>query len=420
VRGVFISHSSKDRALTEAVCAQLGPYLERNQPFPDAECVSIVDWEMVVDYDRLEDGSPWPDQLHEWLARCHAGIVLLTENAARSAWVLKEVTILSWRLNRDPSFRLFIVRDPAVVTDAMLDEQKFTPLDIGRIQQVQAFDPADIATSVKNRLGAGRPPRTPFDDLVNDVANLLAGSRAGIPRSIAEELANELPEWKSDEPNEFYEAIARNLMTGNFGRLGGVGDLVQALVNSMQLETLESLFQLVSPYWVNPAAASELPLIASRTPPGVAAMNGEKLPIYTAKMYATRAHMSAFRYVYIPTNNANAGDCVEDVSRQIRERVERVQQESMTTEQASAWLANTGLPAYAVLPFVPLPADLVELRKRFGSVTFVVSTGSTLDRSQSIDDARWIEPELDTNVELEQQRSYINGMSVLQLKRTGQ
>lgn len=38
----------------------------------------------------LVPGKEWPKQIHEFMAKCHAAVILLTENAVRSDWVLKE------------------------------------------------------------------------------------------------------------------------------------------------------------------------------------------------------------------------------------------------------------------------------------------------------------------------------------------
>ena len=100
---LFVSHSSKDRELTEEV---------RDLILPPGEVDPTC--EILLDIDRLDDGRPWEPYLHEWMARCHAGLVLLTENSVMSDWVLKEATILSWRVSLDPSFKLFIACSPEV------------------------------------------------------------------------------------------------------------------------------------------------------------------------------------------------------------------------------------------------------------------------------------------------------------------
>ena len=64
---VFVSHSSQDRALTDAVCAGLQPSADGRRP----------GYEVLVDQTELKPGVEWPRYLHEWMARCHAVVLLL-------------------------------------------------------------------------------------------------------------------------------------------------------------------------------------------------------------------------------------------------------------------------------------------------------------------------------------------------------
>ena len=51
----------------------------------------------------LTAGDIWQDGLHSALRNCAAGVVLLTPESLESGWVLKEATILSWRVfQREP------------------------------------------------------------------------------------------------------------------------------------------------------------------------------------------------------------------------------------------------------------------------------------------------------------------------------
>src|SRR5678816_1440915 len=105
---IFVSHSSKDNDLTRDFCQAL-----RAEVAGESTCDPVVDYEKLPDYDVLVDinelqaGRPWPKQLHEWMARCHAAVLLLTPNAVKSPWVLKEATILAWRLSLDKKLSLF-------------------------------------------------------------------------------------------------------------------------------------------------------------------------------------------------------------------------------------------------------------------------------------------------------------------------
>ena len=73
---------------------------------------------MLVDVSGLEVGKPWRRQLHEWMARCGAGLVLLTPSVLkRPEWVLKESIILGWRLDLELKFSLFFALSPGVTRE---------------------------------------------------------------------------------------------------------------------------------------------------------------------------------------------------------------------------------------------------------------------------------------------------------------
>jgi len=263
------------------------------------------------------------------------------------------------------------------------------------------------------------PPRTQYDELVDKLTDLLSDVKEGTRRNVAEDVCVDAEAWRSDRDAtaQYCEAIARRLLTGSLGRLDGVGGLMKALVDTTPVETLEGIFQLVAPYWVDAAAAGVLPLVAASKPPGVAAMNGARVPVYTARMYATRAHMSALTYIYIPVPGAHAGDVVADASSEICARIARLRNRSMTESEVIDDLAFSELPVYVVLSQVPVPVDLDALRAKFPTVTFIVTTGDRLDRDLDVTGARLVEPEIDIAIEHAQEKSWRTGRTVIDLKR---
>jgi len=96
---LFVSHSSKNDAslgLLSKICNKLQNH--------DNGC------HVLVDKSGLYPSVDWEQRLDEWLAECHAAVILVTEAALESWWVLKEATILKWRWGLDPNFKhLFIV-----------------------------------------------------------------------------------------------------------------------------------------------------------------------------------------------------------------------------------------------------------------------------------------------------------------------
>lgn len=96
---VFISHSSRTDPFTSAVRDAVRDGLEGHEVF--------------VDMDVLRPGDEWRAVLYQWLAECHAAVVLVNREALSSAWVKREVSILLWR--RALGVPLMIV--PVIVGD---------------------------------------------------------------------------------------------------------------------------------------------------------------------------------------------------------------------------------------------------------------------------------------------------------------
>ncbi len=115
---VFISHSAKepeaDQALTELAAA-----------LNKAGHTVLLDREPG----RLSPGIDWRQEIHTWMALCHAAVVLFSPHALESDWVKKEATIMSWRKSLDKNFILVPVLVPPTKR-ADLDAKGFGPSDL--------------------------------------------------------------------------------------------------------------------------------------------------------------------------------------------------------------------------------------------------------------------------------------------------
>src|SRR5215207_1220095 len=151
---IFISHSCKDNEPVppaglspEDAAARVGR-LAFSRKLRDALVTALgKDQRYKVFLDvrgGLKPGDIWQDGLHHALRMCSAGIVLLTPESLESGWVLKEATILSWRV-----FLLEpVVLVPIVlgVSEEELTRRGFGALNLDRIQwvRVAASDQASI------------------------------------------------------------------------------------------------------------------------------------------------------------------------------------------------------------------------------------------------------------------------------------
>lgn len=183
---IFISHSSKDVDLTQGVCDQLL-----------AQAPADLDLEVLVDMHSLEPGQPWPNQLHEMMGYCQAGVLLLTKNSINSPWVLKEATILAWRKAVEKKFELFVVQD-SDIGSSELEAARFAPLMLGDIQRVLAQTPTDIAKQVICRLHGvvDRTFDTPYETMVGLLSILIKQIDNEIIKRIRVRLQLPVPPWR--------------------------------------------------------------------------------------------------------------------------------------------------------------------------------------------------------------------------------
>ncbi len=170
--------------------------------------------EILVDQDAhgLYPGCDWEYRFNEWLAECHAAIILFSKRArTQSNWVKKEATILSWRRELDPNFTLIPVLLDGQTEPADLAKDLFGALRIDTSQCVRrAADAADIAEGIKGS-DIGPPKKlklqyaqTPYDKLKTVVARILMREANGETlRDAWEVLADtgHKPPWNPSDKN---------------------------------------------------------------------------------------------------------------------------------------------------------------------------------------------------------------------------
>jgi hypothetical protein len=394
---IFVSHSSKDRQLTGDVCALLRP----------ADAPARRGYDVQVDQRDLEDGKPWPKQLHVWMAGCDAALLLLTKDAVASPWVLKEATILSWRLSLDPSFRLFTAIAPGV-DDALLRAHRFEPLHLGTIQRTDALnaagdalDAAKIAAAVAETLGQQRNGRTLHERIVGVLSDVLTDVKPNTLRTIAEKVQATPPDWDpaGDRRAQYIEAIAAQLLSESLGQYGGVDRLIEDLIQTADPPLAGKVLKRVAPFWVDGEAAGRLARAMATAPSRVTALNGRRVPVFTAEMYLWRAFPLGYRKA-VPLGGGSAGDYVGHYRREICDSFRAKFYPNLTAAEIVEKLRTRGGDYIAVLPEKPpLPADLERLRDEFGTLHFLVWTGEKLSLGDDFTAVERLLPELDLDSE---------------------
>ena len=409
---IFVSHSSKDRQLTDDVCALLRP----------SHAPERWGYDVRVDQRELEHGKPWPKQLHVWMAGCHAALLLLTRNAVASPWVLKEATILSWRLSLDPSFHLFTVLGPGV-DDALLRENRYEPLHLGTIQRTRALnaagdalDPGAIAEAVRKAVGQPRLERTLRERIVDALADVLTDVKPNTLRTIAENVHATPPNWDaaSDRQTQYIEAIAAQLLCEDFGRYGSVDRLIEDLMQTADANVAAKVLKRVAPFWVDGEAAGRLARAVAAVPSRITALNGRSVPVFTAEMYVRRAFPLRYRKA-VPLGGGFAGDYVAHYTREICESFRAKYYPNLSARQVMEKLKTRGDDYIAVLPEKPpLPDDLERLRRDFGMLHFLVWTGEKLVLDGAFAAVERLLPELDLAAEKSAEEAWERANEILE------
>lgn len=369
---LFLSHSSKDATLTDAVGAALAAAGDGHPGY-----------EVLVDRECLKPGEEWPIQLHAMMAYAQAGLILLTPAAlARPDWVRKETYILTWRRSLDPSFKVFYVL--LGVESAALEAQGFGPAHLTLLQRVPAGDAPAIASVVHQHGPRAVGASTPFEELALKLANILQGVKPGLITQLAVRLhAPPLPWWPGDR-NAPVEGLAARMLGGHFGDYAKLVELINELKSlSLPAEALKNVLRWLAPHWLDPVISGQLAAVAhglwADGQGGNACLNGGHLIDFTAERLVEKSHPFRFdlRVASIEggAHRADAAYYEGQICAWLREHEEDFHGRS--DAQIVAALAGE-----APFLFVPLPlpdADTLRtLRQRLPKVVFLLWTGEQL------------------------------------------
>jgi hypothetical protein len=394
------------------VCAAIGAVA------PGAATVEhVVDYDVLVDYADLVKGTEWPQQLNLFMSRCHAGLLLLTPNAVASDWVRTEATILRWRQAVEPSFRLFIVRDPAV-SDADLKANGWDPIRISDVQLLASTEANAIAAEVHGEFPAGSPPASLFDRTRMKLMALLRSADQSTLWAVANHLSPGQPAPAGDDDalvkRQYVDVIATRLLAGNPYGDTGITTIVDELrTSTLPVDDLAKIVYLIAPLWVDASAAGRLLGQSILDPPGAAAINGNHVLRYSGYMYVCRAHplSTAFQYIDIP--GAHAGDFVDHVRDQVCRKVRDRRPGSTESDDDIIERLKHTPSVYIAVSEVPLPDELVDLRTLFPKATLIFDAGPELSPVEGLERVDWLRPELDAVLESRQFASYNGAENVL-------
>ena len=362
---VFISHSAKEPAASAAL-DELSTRLK------------AAGHTVLLDRDRLQPNMEWRQEIHTWMALCHATVVLFSPSALTSDWVKKEATITSWRRSLDPAFIFIPVLVPPVQR-AHLETGDFGPLKLNEIQFGRSDDIGGIVDRITELIGP--TATTPMDGWITRLRSVLEQVRtkdAATFEKAAAAAGVDVP-WDSALPPS--DKLARRLIDADREAILAVIEIVADAVDDEQ--ALAKMVEALVPAWVNLAAVVDVPQIAGRpTPPRTIVINGTAS--WVGETYIKRAGFGTRRWEIVQANNVGGEDADQQVDRIVDEILESVRGPLRLGSEAPLQAVldqvsrlSTDFRFFAVIPFgLTLSADQVAaLQERLQPFTLVLLTG---------------------------------------------
>jgi hypothetical protein len=387
---VFISHSCKDkekkppagltkeaaaaRATRLEVCRKLRTELEKRLNADKR-------FKAFLDMRDLKGGDVWRDGLHAALRTCAAGVVLLTPESIQSQWVLKEATILSWRVFlREPVVLIVFVLD---VPPEALQQHGFGALDLDAIQQIQLAGrtQADIKKAVTEAV----------DVLRSRVARPLSDARRLPPTEVwikgfAERLSMIVGTRQTELRDEFLRGMCDELKIPRKDRdrfdadpLVHIASHVLVADDNQVVRFLDQAGRPDEPQrknlreWLAALWVEATPAI------GVLARNKQVIAIdatevATVREYLIRAYCNKVPWPRVVTPNDVTGGTDAEVLAEVKRELAAVV-DIDTAAKLKTDLDQNG-PVYVILgPGSTRPSILDAVTKAYQGVTFLVAAG---------------------------------------------
>lgn len=405
---LFVSHSSADTPLAEGIVSKI-----ENE----------TNFKAVLDARDLQLASDWRPQLHQWLARCNTGLLLLTDNAIDSNWVLQEATILCARKQQEPEFKVFVV--------ASFDRAKkkerwrlFEPLELDEIQGLRSADEATASAAVIEQLE--KLPEASADTYLERLSGCLSDAlgefrdKAYALSVVAEKMELHEAAWEAVVlgKDRCAELIARQLSLGRLGKFGSLRDLIAAFVNSSPPHARQSLLALVGSYWVDVRAACMFPNAAASGPPRMVLIRSSYFHEFSGERYIAR-HYSPYLVEPEIIDVSGANETGEDISTQIAEHFvthNRAYMALKARQGIKAVLAKVraadhvgAAPTFVLLPYLKdenLVLELTSADRGFPGFVFVVPVEESATFRKEWRHGLWVEPEVDEPTEWTRYKDY--------------
>jgi len=335
-------------------------------------------YDVLVDKTFISNGTEWRRRVHEALAECDAAVVLLSDWALESSWVLYEATVLRERTWQDKGFKLLPIVFPDVKKEA-LAERPWSPLDLKEIQYPTTSDSAEIVAIIMNSIGQTRLS-TRLDQMVADLTALLKNvDSQGLECAARRHGANVRGSLRAERREAVAEILARMVLREDITVVKTAISILQEMSPHLDQRDGEKILKFIRPLWVSLPAASGLVMASARRLSKVTgvAVNGWKLPETIKDGYLRRAFPKR-RPLLASVDEAPSPPRTEYVRRAVRAWAieelpgfdEYLGREAEELSDVDEYVKSRD-DLFVLLGFMPSDDELSALHAEFENATFI-------------------------------------------------
>ncbi len=242
---VFVSHSAKSDEHKQLLAALVD----------ELSALGLEPW---VDYQGIEPGDDWNDDITQALHQCHAAVILFSAQALLSPFVKYEVSCLAYRKRTDPGFGLF----PVIIDDIQVDKVtedffgaiRFGDYQIGRLDEKRAI--------LLDKLQQLDPLLTePTSAIEGQLFRWFEGVAPEVIRRAAGELEMDILPGVSIPEAERLLFVRWLLSESLSNQIKALNEIKGTLP-----KPIEQIFELIAPCWVDSEAAQQLAAIRKAEP----------------------------------------------------------------------------------------------------------------------------------------------------------
>jgi len=238
---------------------------------------------------RIPAATEWDRQIDEWIATCHAGLVLVSGPAVESGWIFKEADRLHFRKLQDPRFKLLPVL-PYGVTQKVLEHDLFAKIGLGELENRNIEDSDQSSAPIIEWLRSlefWHHSDEPENKLCRKIAGcLLRAYEAHYTIDLEEACRRMEVSYNGLLPEVLCQGTAEALLRTN---LSVFIKLLEDSVLALPRDDMERLVEWVTPFaWVGREAAASIARMAEGGSGREIRLNGKE-PDFTPGQYIGRA-----------------------------------------------------------------------------------------------------------------------------------